>query len=487
MLKKRDGILSTTEIKSVNFSILGTEDILNLSSVSISSIELLKNSQPYPGGLCDLHLGTTDHSYLCKTCLNEKEDCLGHSGHLRLNYPVYSPMFLGELRKWLRLICFTCGKPIILASEYTKYSLPKRLSEASKIAKSGNHKCVHCGEPHPLIKKEKKDIINILLEYFTDEKRFEKLYPHQVKTILEKISDDTVIELGKSPKCHPRKFVLDVINVPPTNIRPDDKQSGDKRPQNNHLTTLLKHLIKANEKIPNVFETINLNLESLFYDLNAIYYKLIKGGTNVGKSSIKTNTQLNSIAMRLKGKQGRFRKTQLGKRVHRCARSTIINNPRLKVDEVGVPILFAKVLQIEETVQEYNKYQMMIYFKNGRSRYPGCSKIYQAKTGTYRSVENISADFILEIGDRIYRDLINGDYVLFNRQPSLWPATIGAHRAVIIEDENNLAIQMNVLACPWYNADFNKSVGVKLSAEYVVVILPHIENGVKYYLFNKMK
>ena len=429
-------ITYTDRIESVTFGITGSDEAVINSSVAIVSSESTKNGKPYDGGVTDLRLGTNDHSYECKTCFNGKELCLGHAGYIKLNYPVYSPLFLLELRKWLRLICFKCGKAVIDREEYIKFPKTKRLSEASKIAKTVSRKCMHCNEPHPILKKEKKDIIVILAEYRSDAKdkqiiKTERLFPHHIKPILERVSFETVVDLGKEVICHPSKFVLDNIVVPPITIRPDDKSGGSKRPQNNHLTTMLKQLIKINEKIPTNFEytgTLSENLESLFVDLNIMYYKLVKGGTaQAGKVNVRTGQgQLNSIAMRLKGKQGRFRKTQMGKRVHLCARSTIINNPRLKVDEIGLPISFARTLQIEETVQDFNREQSLVYFQNGRTRYPGCTKIFQKKTNTFRSVENSNGNNVLqlEIGDKIYRDLIDGDYVLFNRQPSLWPVVL---------------------------------------------------------------
>ena len=51
--------------------------------------------------------------------------------------------------------------------------------------------------------------------------------------------------------------------------------------------------------------------------------------------------QLKSLADALKGKQGRFRQNLLGKRVDYSGRSVIVVNPRLNLDQCGLPKIMA--------------------------------------------------------------------------------------------------------------------------------------------------
>src|SRR6202000_1731886 len=101
-------IICHGKISKVRFSLAGTETIKKDSYVNITSYDLIRNNVPYPGGVYDAHTGTIDHSYKCQTCYNSKKACLGHPGHIILNYPVWNPMALNEGRKWLKLICFQC-------------------------------------------------------------------------------------------------------------------------------------------------------------------------------------------------------------------------------------------------------------------------------------------------------------------------------------------------------------------------------------------
>lgn len=117
----------------------------------------------------------------------------------------------------------------------------------------------------------------------------------------------------------------------------------------------------------------------------------------------------------------------------------------LRVDEIGVPISIAKALQIPETVRFYNKDKLNIYYMNKRDIYPGSSGILINKTKKFHRIEHLDPNYELQDGDVVYRDLIEGDYVGFNRQPSLLFGNIGSHKVVIMEKSNTLRI--SVSAC----------------------------------------
>lgn len=450
--------LYTSRIKAVRFSVNGTQDIINDSSGAVSSYELFRGGVPQPGGLYDAHFGTTDHGYRCQTCFNNKKSCMGHAGHILLRYPLISPMCYTDLRKWLKLICFKCGLPIINDIEYKKFNRLNRLDEAAKIARSGSsaRKCVHCGAQHPNIKKDIRDQSIMIAEEIRDGKVVSKyqLYPHIIKEIVERIPDYVVELLGKQLESHPRKFVVEAIQVPATTIRPDVKKIGGGRSTNDDLTSMLQALVKNHDKLPTVIGiSIDEKLGKQIFELNALYQDFIKNG---GNRVVSTGSGANkSIARRLRGKDGRFRRNLMGKRVWKSGRSTITGDPSLRIDELGMPINFARSLQVEETVQEYNKDQLMVYFLNGSKRYPGCSKIIKRLTGAEYGIDNLRGDFELEIGDKIHRDIITGDVVTFNRQPSLKPSNIGCHKVVVSDNPHILTLRMNVIACKLYDADFD--------------------------------
>lgn len=438
-------LLYSGRITKAKFSLAGSENVRKDSYANITSYDLFRNNLPYPGGVYDAHMGTTDHSYRCQTCYNNKRNCLGHPGHIHLNYPVWSPMVVNDGRKWLKLICFKCGHPIIEDSLFMRFPRGKRLDEASKIARTGNKKCHYCKEIHPIIKKDPNEPLSLVAEFYEDKRQTNKwvIHPHKAGEILSRISDETVIKMGKNIISHPRKFVLWDIQVPSVTIRPDIKKIGGGRSTNDDLTTVLQIIVKKNETMPPVIPNdIDLKLEKSIFELNNAYFDFIKAG---GENS------MNSLAMRLKGKGGRFRKNQLGKRVGNMCRSTITGDPRLKIDEVGVPLVFARTIQYEEIVQEFNKKRLLGYVQNGRKKYPGATKIIKKNTGTEYNVDS-AREIELENGDIVLRDMIDGDPVNFNRQPSLMISNISTLRAVVTLDPKILTLRMNVIACAFKRA-----------------------------------
>jgi len=452
-----------SDLSSIGLYVLGDEDNRKDSHVNVVSQDLFRNNLPHPGGIYDAHMGTTDISWPCATCFHKKKWCPGHSGVINLNYPVLSPLFLKDISKWLKVICFNCGKLLI---PYSRLPVSQKniLGEYVKImrTKDKNVECVHCQAIHPHLVKDRNDNVTLITEWYNKEtKKLEKsitLYPHKIAAIFDKISDQTVIEMGKLVICHPRKLVLSALRAPPNPIRPDMKKIGGGRSKNNDVTVLLQAVIKINESIPSVIpKIIDENLSNQINLINLAVFELIKGSSATSsKRSISTagNRQLVAISKRLPRKPGRIRRNLMGRRVNYMARSFITCDPYRKLDEVGVPFSIAQNIHIPETVQEYNRKEMEIYFMNGVDRYPGCKQVKKFSTGKTHWIGRINKEtFTLELGDIIYRNLVDGDIADFNRQPSLQVSNISAMKVVIMRDI--FTITMNVLSCPLFSADFD--------------------------------
>jgi DNA-directed RNA polymerase beta' subunit len=240
--------------------------------------------------------------------------------------------------------------------------------------------------------------------------------------------------------------------VPPITIRPDASKGGSGRSMSSSLTTILQNIIRDNDKFGAIIpDEIDAKYEKMIYDFNELHYAYVRGSTAKGGTDLPT-----TIAQRLKGKQGRYRKNMEGKRVSWVARTTITGSSQLQINQLGVPQRFCKNLQIKEYVQEFNRKRLMVNFLNGVEKYPGCTKIIKRQTGAVIKITAAtSADVELEIGDCIYRDLQTGDYILFNRQPSLLPSSISAMEVVVINDGSILTFLMNVIVTRLFNADFD--------------------------------
>ena len=153
------------------------------------------------------------------------------------------------------------------------------------------------------------------------------------------------------------------------------------------------------------------------------------------------------------GKTGRVRGNLMGKRVDFSARSVITPDPQLKIAELGVPIKIAKNITFPERVNKRNISFLTKLVRNGPDTWPG-AKILQRAGG-----DNISLRYVdrrsleLHENDIVHRHLLNGDPVLFNRQPTLHRMSMMAHLAKIMHKGDTF--RMNVGDTKPYNADFD--------------------------------
>ena len=178
------------------------------------------------------------------------------------------------------------------------------------------------------------------------------------------------------------------------------------------------------------------------------------------KSDQKASKPLTSVSERLKGKTGRIRGNLMGKRVDFSARTVITSDPNLGLDELGVPVKIAMNVTFPEVVTSYNIDSLTKLVRNGRDIYPGANFVVP-----YSNIErgiNTKIDLRyrkktvkLHFGDVVERHLIEGDPVLFNRQPTLHKMSMMCHRVKVIKDENICTFRINVNVTAPYNADFD--------------------------------
>ena len=470
-----------SDITAVSFSLAGDEEIGRASFKSIVSYELYgPDEQPVGGGPYDKGLGTTDYSYACQTCKHDKGLCNGHRGHLDLRVAVINPVGISEVRRWLRAVCLACGEVAVEPEVYMSEPAPKRLAKAVLAATEGRP-CRRCKVPHPRIVKDDDDHFTFWAEPAVlnekraprarAERRGERIWPDAIRAVLERVSDAAAAALGAAS--HPRNLVLRRVCVPPNTIRPNVRSFGASGASYHDSTNLLQHLVKRNQQLPERLPAgmlsvaagappVDGELERAVQNLQQIYYDIVIGssGTSATQGSsgrrglVVGARPVHSYLRNLQRKEGRIRANLLGKRVFFISRSTISGCMRFRIDEVGIPLEFARTLQVKETVQEYNRDWLTGFFLNGRRAYPGCTDVVRRATGMRHDVAGLR-DARLEIGDVLFRDVISGDYAFFNRQPTLERSSIGVHRVVVVQDPSVHTFQMNVLACTFYNADFN--------------------------------
>jgi len=104
-------------------------------------------------------------------------------------------------------------------------------------------------------------------------------------------------------------------------------------------------------------------------------------------------------------------------------------------------------------VNKRNKSYLTTLVQNGPNVYPG-AKILVRKNGENIYLENMDRNSIqLVNGDCVHRHMLDGDAVLFNRQPTLHRMSMMCHIARIMQVGDTF--RMNVADTKPYNADFD--------------------------------
>ena len=476
LYKELDYTDKIREISGVQFSVMSPEEIRNRSVVHVTQTILYdSNGDPVIGGLFDPRMGVLDHGKICPTDNLDNRFCPGYFGHIELARPVFYIQFLPIVQKVLKCVCIRCSKLLIdknspeIIEIIKSTSGKKRFTEiVDKCSKSSGLKICGvesengCGavQPHKYIKK---DLAKIYAEWKdnalegSDTENTQLLTAEFIQKMFRRISDEDCEIMGLSPQwCRPDWLICSVLPVSPPSVRPSVKQSNGQRSEDD-ITHKLIDIIKTNahlkKKIDNdksLENTVEEWTQVLQYDIATLIDNELP---NVNAAIHRSGRALKTLRQRLKGKEGRIRGNLMGKRVNFSARSVITPDPNIKIDELGVPKKIATNLTFPETVTKYNKKVLLKYVRNGPAVYPGAKSIKRKVDGKTIALQYVdTTTILLNEGDIVNRHLVDGDIVLFNRQPSLHKMSMMGHR-VRVMDHNTF--RLNVSVTKPYNADFD--------------------------------
>lgn len=457
-------------IKAIQFTIMSPEEIEKKSVCEIVSTDTYSGNDPIIGGLFDSRMGVIENDKICKTCNQKNTFCPGHFGHIRLAKPVFYIQFFDIVRKLLKCVCFRCSKllmdpenPMLAKMVSKKFSRQKRFEFVykccTKIKRCGQENKQGCGAklPHKTIKE---NIGKIVMEWKDDDVVKKNVYnADDILLILKRITDDDANILGFPSNINrPENLICQVFSVPPPSVRPSVRNDTGQRCEDD-LTHKLCDIIKTNNTLRQKIEKDSTNPDQIDYWYILLQFHIATFVDNqlpgIPPAKQRTGRPLRSLTERLKSKEGRIRGNLMGKRVDFSARSVITPDPNIDVDELGVPIKIAMNLTFPEIVNEYNIDELYKLVYNGNDVYPGAKYIRKNDGNGYRTIrlKNLKKEnIVLKFGDIVDRHLRNGDYVLFNRQPSLHKMSMMAHKVRVMQYET---FRLNVCCTPSYNADYD--------------------------------
>lgn len=519
-----------SDIKSILFGILSADEILTMSVCNVYNSKLSGE-----GSIYDERMGSMNEDLHCVTCSLTAKDCPGHFGHIELNACILHPLYYKYILNFLKCFCCKCYKILlskdqIALSGFDRYKYEARLLRIIEKVESIKI-CKNCETVQPKYTLSNSDLC-IMMAYHKkkDVVRY-KLSSEDIKRVFDNVSDSDVELLGFDPKCiHPKNLILTVLPVLPPISRPYVIVDGITC--DDDLTLWYQEIIKINNHIldnkkNNISETmIQKSIQTLKFRIKTLI------DNNQGKAKHNNGRAIKAIRERLSGKDGLLRGNLMGKRVNGSGRTVIGPDTMLKMGEIVVPEVMASTLTIPEKVCHYNINLMSKLVDNGKANFvlresktdpnernrinlkyalhkKGTELLYgdiiiRGKSRIVVKDNKISLkpgdlierdgtlldkveypckkEFKLRLGDIVERHLMDGDIVLFNRQPTLWKGSTMAHKVLV---KPYKTLRFNLCNTKSYNADYDgDEMNIHISVSPQSKAELELISATKYHLIN---
>jgi DNA-directed RNA polymerase subunit beta' len=255
-----------------------------------------------------------------------------------------------------------------------------------------------------------------------------------------------VIEALRKSGNRPEWMILQILPVIPPELRPMIQLDGG-RFATSDLNDLYRRVVNRNNRLKRLLDlgapdVIVRNEKRM---LQEAVDSLIDNSRRGKAVSARGRRPLKSLSDYLKGKQGRFRRNLLGKRVDYSGRSVIVIGPELELHQCGLPKSMALELFQPFVINRLVEYNYAINVK-----------------GAKRIIEQQRPEVW-----EVLEEVVQERPVLLNRAPTLHRLGIQAFEPVLVDGD---AIQIHPLVCAAFNADFDgdqMAVHVPLSEKAV--------------------
>lgn len=229
----------------------------------------------------------------------------------------------------------------------------------------------------------------------------------------------------------PEWMVMTVLPVLPPDLRPLVPLEGG-RFASSDLNELYRRVLNRNIRLQRLIEieapSVIIRNEKRM--LQESVDALIDNGRRGQPVRGSNKRPLKSLSEMLRGKQGRFRQNLLGRRVDYSARSVIVVDPELNMDQCGIP----KIMALE-------------VFKS----YVLAELLKRELAPNLRVAKRMVEEQDPEIWDAL-EEVVKNRPVLLNRAPTLHRLGIQAFYPILVEGK---AIKVHPLVCSAFNADFD--------------------------------
>ena len=442
--------------------IISTMSEAYIRKIAVVEVNKATDDPSVTGGVNDTQMGVTDGDSCCIRC--HQVHCPGHPGKITLPIPIIHRLFYRDIVAILGCVCHNCGH-LLRKKEEVEHDKPelKRmsgwsyLSEYSKACKSTpcvEEKCMskmkksQGPNPNPIIDlKASKD-----KNYFT---RTDGIIigPQDIRKTLDAISDEDSKALGFNKSTHPRDLVITVLIVIPPIARPAVHAHG--KIKQDQLTHKYCQIVNYSNNIRNSqFDDSEIGKLPDHTSLYECISELISGPK---KKRVEFDEFID-IIQRIKSKKGLFRKAIQGKRVNYSARAVLSPSIDIEFGEIGVPEGIARFFHMPIDVTATNIKFVHKLLQAGKivSHTPHRGDLSGLKTPI------IQGDAVtIEEGDEVERMALDGDMVVFNRQPTIHHGSLLGYTVRVITDGSS-TIKLHPSSTTTHNADFDGDAAMLL-------------------------
>ncbi|MFA6489360.1 MAG: DNA-directed RNA polymerase subunit A' [Candidatus Micrarchaeia archaeon] len=486
----------TRMVDRIKFSLFSPEMIRKMSAAKITVPDTYNDdSYPIDGGLMDLRMGVIDPGLKCKVCGGTIRSCPGHIGHIELVRPVVHPEFGKKILYVLTSTCPSCKRLLMHDDELAELSdmIEADVETEMKNKTKKRGACPHCkAKPSDVARQKGVSFDGKTVEdgdytvefeiklvrpttfmwVFTVKRKKDgkkkaddsrekvtkvelAMLPTEVRDWLAAVSDKDLKVLGFDPTyARPEWMVITALIVPAVSVRPSiTLETGDR--SEDDLTHKLVDIMRINQRLE---ANINAGAPQLIIEdlWELVQYHVTtyfnNETSNIPPARHRSGRALKTLSQRLKGKEGRFRYNLSGKRVNFSARTVISPDPNISISEVGVPQSVAEEMTVPIRVTSWNIEECKKYVTS--DEYPRAEYIVRPDGKRIRVSPTARDEILATFGQGyvVERQLMNGDAVLFNRQPSLHRMSIMCHSVRVLPGKT---FRLNPVVCPPYNADFD--------------------------------
>jgi DNA-directed RNA polymerase beta' subunit len=484
-------------IKNIKFVQFGFLTDLQWRRYKVCDIKTpYSHGGPTQDTVYDERMGVIDNGKPCLTCGELNNTCPGHYGIISLPEPIYNPKCMRIVFQILKCICLRCANLRIrledIPTKYPEILKLKRNAKLKAIVKicESITECVNDGCAD--LSSQEKIIPNIEFKqsdfqintFITDKKTSYQLLAKECHEILIRISKDTFKYLGFNDNLSlnpqftsedvlcddeqfhvhqvlPSSFIFTVLPVIPPCARTYVIKEGVKH--NDDLTEQYNAIVKTiqnyNQIAKTMHQTSTLTPAHIERKMKE-YIKTIQQGifalidNHIIKAKSSGGRPGKSFQERVQGKGGRVQLNVVAKRTDYSARAVITADPTLRVGWISIPKYVAETQTKPVRAVDSSSIgglSNIVYLQNlvDTGKVNGVQR-----DGCFINIKHRKQKFEVKVGDIIERHLQNGDWVLFNRQPTLRKESIMGVQ-IMVRSDSIASFGMPLAVTHPFNADFD--------------------------------